>query len=126
MKKGIVLSIIMLMMSVMSFANEEPTFIGTQIELEVKHVEPETSTIPQKPRTPIVIPIIYTDGISLFFYTPCNGYTIYISDTEGNICYETVVPYGAEELTLPEYLSGEYELRIIQGSTCYSGLVTVI
>lgn len=115
----------MLMMSMMSFANEEPTFVGTQIELEVRYEEPETSTIPQKPRTPIVIPMVYTDSISLFFATPCDGYTLYITDIEGNVCYETVVPYGAEELTLPEYLSGEYEIRLSNGACDFVGSIII-
>ena len=115
----------MLMMLMMSFANEEHTFVGTQIEFEVRFENPdEIGNL--KPRTPVIIPTIYFDGTTLYFATPCDGYTLYIANVEGNVCYETVVPYGAEELTLPEYLSGEYELRIIQGNTCYSGLVTVI
>lgn len=124
MKKGIVISIIMLMMSAMSFANEEPTFVGTQIELEVGHNEPVEGE-PQRPRSPITVPIVYTDGISIFFYTPCDGYTLYIKDTGGDVCYETVVPYRTEEFTLPEYLSGEYEIILSNGSCDFVGSIII-
>lgn len=106
----------MLMMPVMSFADGEPTFIGTQIGFEVRFENPdEIGNL--KPRTPVIIPTIYYDGTTLYFAIPCEGYTLYIKDTEGDVCYETVVPYGAEELALPEYLSGEYEI-ILSNGTC--------
>lgn len=76
-------------------------------------------------RTPIVVPSIYKSGRTLFFHTPCDGYTLYLTDVEGNVCYETVVPYGAEELTLPEYLSGEYEIILSNGSCDFVGSIII-
>ncbi len=114
----------MLMMLMMSFANEEHTFVGTQIEFEVRFENPdEIGNL--KPRTPVIIPTIYFDGTTLYFATPCDGYTLYITDVEGSICYETVVPYGAEELTLPKYLSGEYEIRLSNGACDFVGSIFI-
>lgn len=125
MKKKTILSIIILMMSVMSFANGEPDFIGEQLELEVGYIK-DLPIGSSRPRTPETIPTIYFNGSTLFFATPCDGCTLQIVDEAENICYELVIPMGTNELVLPNNLSGEYELRIIQGNTCYSGLVTVI
>ena len=116
---------IMLMMSMISFANGEQDFIGEQLELEIGYADILPVGSP-KPRTPETIPTIYFDGTTLYFATPCDGCTLQIVDEAENICYELVIPMGTNELVLPNNLSGEYELRIIQGNTCYSGLVTVI
>ena len=124
MKKKTILSIIMLMMSMMSFANGEPDFKGEQLELEAGYIK-DTSFGSPKPRTPEAIPVIYFDGNTLYFATSCDGYTLQIVDAAENICYELVVPMGTNEQVLPNNLSGEYELRIIRGNTCYYGTINI-
>ena len=116
---------IMLMMSMMSFANGEQDYTGEQLELEVGYIK-EMPIGTSMPRTPEIIPTIYFDGSILYFATPCDGYTLQIVDAAENICYEVVIPMGTNELVLPNDLSGEYELRIINGNTCYYGVVTII
>lgn len=125
MKKKTILSIIIIMMSVMSFANGEPNFIGEQLELEVGYIK-DLPIGTSRPRTPETIPTIYFDGTILYFATSCDGCALQIVDTAENICYEVVIPMGTNELVLPNNLSGEYELRIINGNTCYYGVVTII
>ena len=125
MKKKTILSIIILMMSMISFANGEQDFIGEQLELEIGYADILPVGSP-KPRTPETIPTIYFDGTTLYFATSCNGCTLQIVDATENICYELVIPMGTTELELPNNLSGEYELRIINGNTCYYGVVTII
>ena len=122
MKKKTILSIIMLMMSVMSFANGEQDLIGEQLDLQVGYYDKGQMTHP-KPRTPEVIPVIYFNDNRLYFATPCDGYTLQIVDAAENICYELVIPMGTQQITLPGYLAGEYELRIIQGNTIYYGTI---
>ena len=107
-----------------SFANGEPNFIGEQLELEVGYYDESQANHP-KPRTPETIPTIYFDGTTLNFATPCDGYTLQIVDAAENICYEVVIPMGTNEQLLPNNLSGEYELRIINGNTCYYGMITI-
>ena len=119
------LSIIMLMMSMMSFANGGQEFIGEQLELEVGYHDKGQASHP-KPRTPEIIPIIYFNGSTLFFATPCDGCTLQIVDEAENICYELVIPMGTTELELPENLFGEYELRIIRGNTLYYGIINKV
>ena len=125
MTKKTFLSIIMLMMSMMSFANGEQDYTGEQLELEVGYIK-EMPIGTSMPRTPEIIPTIYFDGSILYFATPCDGCTLQIVDEAENICYEVVIPMGTNELVLPNDLSGEYELRIINGNTCYYGVVTII
>lgn len=93
------------------------------IDFETSYIDPTLGMENQLPRTPNVIPTVYTDGFSLFFASPCDGYILYITDTEGDVCYETVVPYGAEELALPEYLSGEYEIILSNGTYDFVGSI---
>lgn len=123
MKKKTLLSIIMLMVSVISFANGEHEFIGKQLELQVGYNNDYEDVIHPKPRTPEIIPIIYFDGSTLFFATSCDGCTLQIVDEMENICNEVVIPMGTQQITLPDYLVGEYELRIIQGNTIYYGTI---
>ena len=115
----------MLMMSMMSFANGESNFIGEQLELEVGYIK-DLPIGSSRPRTPETTPTIYFNGSTLFFATPCEDYTLQIVDESENICYDLVIPIGTNELDLPENLFGEYKLRIINGNTCYYGVVTII
>ena len=124
MKKKAILSIIMLMMSMMSFANGEQDFTGGQLELEVGYIK-EMPIGTSMPRTPEIIPTIYFDGTILYFATSCDGYALQIVDAAENICYEVVIPMGTTDLELPNNLFGEYELRIIHGNTLYYGEINI-
>ncbi|MBO5468055.1 MAG: hypothetical protein J6A02_11555 [Prevotella sp.] len=124
MKKKAILSIIMLMMSMMSFANGEQDFTGGQLELEVGYIK-EMPIGTSMPRTPEIIPTIYFDGTILYFATSCDGCALQIVDAAENICYEVVIPMGTTELELPNNLFGEYELRIIHGNTLYYGEINI-
>lgn len=115
---------ITLMMSMMSFANGEQDLIGEQLDLQVGYYDKGQMTHP-KPRTPEVIPVIYFNDNRLYFATPCDGYTLQIVDAAENICYELVIPAGTTDLELPNNLSGEHELRIINGNTCYYGTISL-
>lgn len=124
MKMKTLITAIMLMMSMMSFANGEQDFVGEQLEFEVSYA-PLKDILDPHPRTPETIPTIFFDGSTLFFATSCDGCTLQIIDESENICYELVIPAGTTELELPENLFGEYELRIIRGNTCYYGTINI-
>lgn len=125
MKTKTMITAIMLMMSTMSIANGEPNFIGDKLELNVKYNDLEEDVIHPRPRTPETIPVIYFDGNTLYFATACDSCTLQIVDTTENICYELVIPAGTTELELPNNLFDEYELRIVQGNTCYYGTINL-
>ena len=124
MKMKTMITAIMLMISMMSFANGEQGFVGEQLDLQVGYHDPIEGLNP-KPRTPEIIPTIYFDGTILYFATPCDGCTLQIIDESENICYELVIPMGTTELELPENLFGEYKLRIICGNTLYYGTLNI-
>lgn len=124
MKMKTMITAIMLMMSMMSFANGEQGFVGEQLDLQVGYHDPIEGLNP-KPRTPEIIPTIYFDGTILYFVTPCDGCTLQIVDESENICYELVIPMGTTELELPENLFGEYMLKIVDGNTCYYGTINI-
>ena len=70
------------------------------------------------------IPYIGIDGHVLTFYSPCDGCTLCLSDENNNTVYTTVIPVGADALTLPSYLSsGDYKIEIIQGIFCFWGYI---
>lgn len=124
MKMKTMITAIMFMISMMSFANGEQSFVGEQLDLQVGYHDPIEGLNP-KPRTPEIIPTIYFDGTILYFATPCDGCTLQIVDESENICYELVIPMGTTELELPENLFGEYELKIIRGNTLYYGTLNI-
>ena len=124
MKMKTMITAIMLMMSMMSFANGEQNFVGEQLELKVGYVDESQIGLPT-PRTPEAIPVIYFDGNTLYFATPCDGCALQIVDTAENICYELIIPMSSTELELPNNLFGEYELKIIRGNTLYYGTINI-
>ncbi|MBQ8628696.1 MAG: hypothetical protein IJ421_04390 [Prevotella sp.] len=107
--------------SVISFANDELVFKGVKVELEVGYIDPED--IPM-PRTPIVTPLVYIDGTTLYF---CNSScsTLQIVNEDGGVCFETIISEGTERITLPSYLGGDYEIRIIDRNCVYYGDITL-
>lgn len=40
-----------------------------------------------------------------------------------NVVYSTVIPINTTNLVIPSTLSGEYEIQIIQGNTCFDGYI---
>lgn len=125
--KKIIICLSMLLAAFTSNANQNQGFSEsgiTPLELQVKIIDPTEAEIPIK-RTPETIPTICFNGSTLFFATPCDGYTLQIVDAAENICYELVIPMGTNELVLPNNLFGEYELRIIQGNTLYYGTINI-
>ena len=71
----------------------------------------------------IPIPSISLDDYSLIFNTPCDGYTLRLLDEDGVVVYSIVIPTDTTSLVLPSWLSGEYEIQIIQGSFCFHGYI---
>lgn len=96
----------------------------TDIELQVGYEDPDDGDLGQQ-RGPVLIPDLSLDGYSLIFNTPCDGYTLRLLDENGSVVYSTVIPTGTTSLVLPSYLSGEYEIQIIQGNICFYGYITL-
>lgn len=93
-----------------------------EVELEVGYFDPNEDK-PDRPRTPILIPEVDIEGYVLYFNTPIDGDTLRILDENGAVVYSTVIPTGTTSLVLPSYLSGEYEIQIIQGNLYFYGYI---
>ena len=85
------------------------------LDLGVSIINPGDNT--GQHRNPI--PTISLEDHTLFFNTPCDGCELRLLDEDGEEVYTTIIPTSCLSLVLPSYLSGEYELQIIQGNICY-------
>lgn len=90
------------------------------IDFSVGYEDP-TDPMGDYPRSPILVPEVDIDGCTLTFYTPCDGCVLRLIDENDIVVYSTVIPTGATSLVLPSYLSGEYQIQIIQGNLCFYG-----
>lgn len=116
--KKIIICFSMFMLMFLGSAND--VSMCCQIILQVKITDPSK---PYNPigRTSVAIPTIYIMGCDLHFEAQCDDCTLQIVNKDGNVEYSTVIPANTTSLTLPSYLSGEYELQIIRGQFCFYG-----
>jgi len=112
--------IISLLMAMLSFANV--SVYADSVDLQVGYIDPNDGDEGQH-RTPVLIPDVSLDGYSLIFNTPCDGCTLRLLDENDAVVYSTVIPTGTTSLVLPSYLSGEYEIQIIQGYLYFWGFI---
>ncbi len=94
------------------------------IDFGVGYVDP-TDPTGDYPRSPILLPEVDIDGYTLTFYTPCDGCVLRLVNENDVVVYSTIIPTGATSLVLPSYLSGEYQIQIIQGNLCFWGYINL-
>ena len=94
------------------------------INLNVGYVDPQDPKDDDK-RTLTLVPEIDLEDYTLTFYTSCDGCVIRLIDENDVEVYSTVIPTGATSLVLPSYLSGEYEIQIVQGNTYFYGYINL-
>ena len=73
----------------------------------------------------MLIPEVSIEDYTLYFDTPCDGCVLRVVNELGVAEYTTVIPVDADELVLPSYLSGDYELQIIRDNWCFYGDITL-
>lgn len=95
-----------------------------EVFLQVSFTDPTENQKPIK-RSPVFIPSISLEDHTLFFATPCDGCTLRLINEDGDMEYVTVIPTDTITLDLPSYLSGEYQLQIIQGNYCFWGYINL-
>ena len=76
-------------------------------------------------RSPVTVPTVSLEDHTLYFDTPCDGCTLRLLDENDEVVYTTIIPAYCLSLVLPSYLSGEYELQIIQGNICYYATINL-
>ena len=95
-----------------------------EIPLQVSYEDPNNGNDGQH-KGSVPIPNISQDDYSLIFNTPCDGCTLRLLDEDGFVVYSTVIPMGTTNLVLPSWLSGEYEIQIIQGYWLFTGFISL-
>lgn len=88
------------------------------IFLQVRLIDPTIGQFPV-PKSPVVPPSIGIDGYTLYIYGGCAGATLQLADQDDAVVYSVEVADSTEEITLPETLSGEYELRVLRSNYCF-------
>lgn len=77
-------------------------------------------------RTPVQIPNVYIDqeNAKIYFEDVCYECTleIVVPGTD-SVAYTYSIPDGDNVVTLPEWLSGQYELHIHRGNFCFWGVI---
>ena len=77
-----------------------------------------TGTAPAHPRTPV--PSVDLNGYALTFQQDHPIYMLDILDENGIVIYSVVVPSTQATVTLPSWLSGEYEIHLYpEGGNIY-------
>lgn len=94
------------------------------VEFGVGYVDPKDGNDGLN-KSPILVPEVDLEGYTLTFYTPCDGCVLRLIDENDVVVYSTVIPTGATSLVLPSYLSGEYEIQIVQGNTYFYGYINL-
>lgn len=95
---------------------ELPNYIN--LELRILAIPPE-GTINEPRRAPIRRPTIGYDGNTLYLYGQFGDLTLQLLNN-GAEEYTTVVPAGANEVALPNYTPGIYELQMNDGRYIYT------
>lgn len=93
------------------------------IPLQEGYIDPGSGTGQHK--GPVKVPEISLDDHTLYFYTPCDGFTLNLVDENDVVVYTVVIPTGTTSWVLPATLSGEYELQLITGNYCFWGMITL-
>lgn len=94
------------------------------INFNVGYEDPQ-NTMDDDKRTLTLVPEVDIEDFTLTFYTPCDGCVLRLVDENENVVYSIVIPTGATSLVLPSYLSGDYEIQIIQGNLCFWGYINL-
>lgn len=72
------------------------------------------------PKSPVDVPIVDLDDHTLYFTTSCVGDTLQLVQN-GVVVYSTVI--ADDEVELPETLTGEFEIQIIQDEWLFYGVI---
>ena len=110
-----------LMMAMLLLSSVRVSAASTPIPLTGGYIDPKEGE--EYHRSQALVPELEIDDYTLFFMTPCDGCVLRLLDENRDVVYSTVIPDSAVSLVLPSYLSGEYEIQIIQGSLYFWGYV---
>ena len=93
-----------------------------QVTLNVKDVDP-TQGNGEESRSPMQPPHVFIDGHTLYTqYVPFDA-TLEILDGSGSVVFTTFVAAYTPSVTLPSTLSGDYQIRLIEGYWYFYGWI---
>lgn len=113
--------LIMVMMAILPLSSANLLAKPIPVDLQVEYNDP-TENQGTPPKGPVIIPEVAIEDYTLYFTTPCYGCTLRLVDEDDNVVYTTIIT--SDTLVLPSYLSGTYELQIVQGFYYFFGDVT--
>lgn len=111
-----------LTMAMLPLSSVRVSAASTPIPLTGEYIDPHKGQLGGH-RSQTIVPELEIDDYTLFFMTPCDSCVLRLLDEDGAVVYTTIVPNNASSLVLPSYLSGEYEIQIIQGNIYFWGYV---
>ena len=100
------------------------TVMAIPINFNVGYENPQNPQDDDK-RTLTLVPEVEIEDYTLTFYTPCDGCVLRLLDENDVVVYSTIIPTSTTELVLPSYLSGDYEIQIVQGNLYFWGYVNL-
>ena len=96
--------------------------VSNGLSLEVRRIDPSVPVRNIK-RSPVRVPSLSILDHTLYFASSCDGCTLRLVNEDGDVEYSIEIPENTSVITLPFYLSGEYELQILRGNYCFFGYV---
>ena len=112
-KKGFLILLCGLALSLPSYADGADT-------IRVEKLKPLPPPIGdggghEHPKAPALPPVVALDGHTLYIISGCDDTELSLVDENDDEAYSTIVLEGTTMITLPEWLQGTYELRILRG-----------
>lgn len=97
------------------------------INLQIKVSYDDTSNhFDKKSHSPIKKPVISQENNILQLSQGCEYYLFeLIGDNDENIIYSEFITPDTDIITLPESLSGEYEIRLTRNNICFFGYINL-
>lgn len=96
--------------------------IFVNIDLNIKYIDP-TNGNDGVQKTPIMKPSVGIKGNMLYLMDGCYGCMLSLISANGEEVYSEYVEFGTDIIELPEYLSGEYEIRLVRDDICFYGMI---
>ena len=112
-KKGLLILLCGLALSLPSYADGADT-------IRVEKLKPLPPPIGdggghEHPKAPVQPPVVALDGHTLYIISGCDDTVLSLADENETEAYSITILAGTTMITLPEWLEGTYELRILRG-----------
>lgn len=108
--------------------NDDETSTLTEIDLTCSKID-KPKSLDGIHRSPIIIPTVYYNSSTnaIILDSACHDCGLQLVHVESNsVVFSVHIVNEESEVILPMYLSGSYELRIIRGDYCFSGVIEIM